>query len=68
MKNVRRKPILRAYGFFQLDRSALFKVCYLFQIRDILCTINLLFFLIPQLFTATITYIMILVQFTDIEN
>ncbi|XP_049305379.1 gustatory and pheromone receptor 39a isoform X2 [Bactrocera dorsalis] len=45
MKNVRKKPILTAYGFFQLDRSALFK-----------------------LFTAIITYIMILVQFTDIEN
>ncbi|XP_049305378.1 gustatory and pheromone receptor 39a isoform X1 [Bactrocera dorsalis] len=45
MKNIRKKPILTAYGFFQLDRSALFK-----------------------LFTAIITYIMILVQFTDIEN
>nr|XP_036232350.1 gustatory and pheromone receptor 39a isoform X2 [Bactrocera oleae] len=45
MKNIRKKPMLTAYGFFQLDRSALFK-----------------------LFTAIITYIMILVQFTDIEN
>ncbi|XP_039951727.1 gustatory and pheromone receptor 39a-like isoform X1 [Bactrocera tryoni] len=45
MKNIRKKPILTAYGFFQLDRSALFK-----------------------LLTAIITYIMILVQFTDIEN
>ncbi|XP_069963048.1 plasmanylethanolamine desaturase 1 isoform X2 [Bactrocera oleae] len=67
MKNIRKKPMLTAYGFFQLDRSALFKVLAIFEIDYILC-INLTLFLIPQLFTAIITYIMILVQFTDIEN
>ncbi|XP_053957983.1 gustatory and pheromone receptor 39a-like isoform X1 [Anastrepha ludens] len=45
LKNVRKKPILTAYGFFPLDRSALFK-----------------------LFTAIIMYIVILVQFKDIEQ
>ncbi|KQS61791.1 gustatory and pheromone receptor 39a isoform X2 [Drosophila erecta] len=45
LKNLRRQPILTAYGFFALDKSTLFK-----------------------LFTAIFTYMVILVQFKEMEN
>ncbi|XP_073826232.1 gustatory receptor 39a [Musca autumnalis] len=45
LKNLRQKPILTAYGFFSLDRSALFK-----------------------LFTTVFTYMVVLVQFKELES
>ncbi|KAH8412945.1 hypothetical protein KR009_006918 [Drosophila setifemur] len=63
LKNLRQQPILTAYGFFALDRSTLFKVSI---IEIILLQLKIIHFF--QLFTAISTYMVILVQFKEMEN
>lgn len=63
LKNLRQKPILTAYGFFALDKSTLFKVIHFVSQRQTLIASILI-----QLFTAIFTYMVILVQFKEMEN